>query len=381
MNTKQRHVILLVDDQPIIGETLRASLAGADDIEAHVCTNPSEAVERAVALKPTLILQDLVMPGVDGLMLLKFFRAHPDLCDIPLMVLSSREDPSTKERAFAQGAHDYVVKLPHSTELVARIRHHSSSYIALRERNLAFEELENARAELAEEVHRAGEYARRLLPSPLSGRLTTEYLFEPSLSLGGDMLGYHWLDADNLAFYVLDVAGHGVGAALHGVSVATFLRFQSRSTVLADPAATLSALNQAFPSSQHGGNYFTIWYGVLNTARSELSYAVAAHPGALLLSPDEEVTELGSEDTMIGVAPDATFASYKTPMPPGSTVLVFSDGAFEIENRSGEMWDTDDFRRELLASGPLTMFFSACKRVAGSDRLDDDCTVLRIKFN
>ena len=377
----RRHVVLLVDDQPLIGETLRAALAGADDIELHHCLDPALALPRAIELRPTLILQDLVMPEVDGLLLLKFYRVHPATQGIPLMVLSSKEEPATKEQAFQLGASDYIVKLPHPTELLARIRHHSGSYLARRERDQAFAALEEARSELAEEVAQAGQYVRRLLPGPLEAPgLSVDYLYEPSLDLGGDVLGYQWLSPGVLAFYLLDVVGHGVGAALHGVSVTTVLRSRLLQADLARPAETLSALCRTFLSAHHGGRYFTMWYGVHNALCNELTYACAAHPGALLLAPDGSVTELGSEDTMIGLIPDATFAERTVSILPGSALHVFTDGAFEIEQPDGKLWPFEDFQRTLLGAGSLDDFLAWCRKIRGGPRLDDDCTVLRLRF-
>ncbi|MCS6902548.1 MAG: SpoIIE family protein phosphatase, partial [Myxococcales bacterium] len=61
-----------------------------------------------------------------------------------------------------------------------------------------------------------------------------------------------------------DVVGHGVGAALHGVSVTTVLRSRLLQADLSRPAETLSALCRTFLSTNHGGRYFTMWYGVYN---------------------------------------------------------------------------------------------------------------------
>jgi sigma-B regulation protein RsbU (phosphoserine phosphatase) len=378
---KRRHVILLVDDQPIIGETLRSTLRDAEDIDLHLCLDPAQALSMAIALRPTLILQDLVMPEVDGLLLLRFYRAHPATRQIPLMILSSREEPATKEQAFQLGASDYIVKLPHPTELLARLRHHSTSYLAQQERDLAFAQLEEARAELADEVAQAGQYARRLLPPPMeTDGLIVDYLYEPSLDLGGDMLGYQWLSPGILSFYLLDVVGHGVGASLHGVTVTTVLRSRLLGADLAQPAETLAALNRTFLAEQHGGRYFTLWYGVLDQHRRALTYASAAHPGALLLGPEGELSELGSGDTMIGLVPDALFHQRTVAIHPGSALHVFSDGAYEIEGSDGKLWPTASFEAALLQGGPLDDFLAACRRARGGPRLDDDCTVLRLRL-
>jgi two-component system chemotaxis family response regulator WspR len=133
--------ILLVDDQAIIHEAIRRMLSTAEEIELHYCDKGTKALQMASKIKPSVILQDLVMPDVDGLMLVKFYRANDKTCDIPIVVLSSKEEAKTKAEAFTCGANDYLVKLPDQIELLARLRYHAKAHAALLERNAAVEEL------------------------------------------------------------------------------------------------------------------------------------------------------------------------------------------------------------------------------------------------
>jgi two-component system, chemotaxis family, response regulator WspR len=144
----RRIVVLLVDDQAIVVEAIRRMLADEPDIEFHSCTDVALALPRARAILPTVILQDLVMPGVDGFTLVRFFRADPDTASIPIIVLSSKDDPRDKSRAFEIGASDYVVKIPDRIEPLARIRAHSRSFSAQRERDAAYRVLEELKQEL-----------------------------------------------------------------------------------------------------------------------------------------------------------------------------------------------------------------------------------------
>lgn len=143
-------MVLLVDDQAMIGEAVRRSLASEAGIDFHFCSDPQQAVAVANQIKPTVILQDLVMPGVDGLTLLAAYRGNPATRDIPIIVLSTKEEPTVKSAAFAAGANDYLVKLPDAIELVARIRYHSRSYIALQQRDEAYRALRESQQQLLE---------------------------------------------------------------------------------------------------------------------------------------------------------------------------------------------------------------------------------------
>lgn len=120
--------ILVVDDQPITVESIRRLLASEPDIEVHACEDATLALSVAADIAPSVILQDLIMPNVDGMMLVKFFRAHPRTKDTPIIVLSSKDDPKAKAMAFSAGANDYLVKLPDPIELIARLRYHASAY-------------------------------------------------------------------------------------------------------------------------------------------------------------------------------------------------------------------------------------------------------------
>jgi two-component system, chemotaxis family, response regulator WspR len=147
--TAYRISVFLVDDQAMIAEAVRRALA-ADDLDFHYCQDPTEAVRIASELKPTIILQDLVMPEIDGLTMVRFYRANPVLAQVPIIVLSTKEEPEIKSKAFACGANDYLVKLPDRIELIARIRYHSRAYINQKERDEAFRALEKSQRELAE---------------------------------------------------------------------------------------------------------------------------------------------------------------------------------------------------------------------------------------
>jgi two-component system chemotaxis family response regulator WspR len=141
-------MVLLVDDQAMIGEAVRRGLSNEDNIDFHFCADPHQAVAHAVRIKPTVILQDLVMPGLDGLSLVREYRSHPATKDIPIIVLSTKEDPLIKSAAFAAGANDYLVKLPDNIELVARIRYHSRSYMTLLQRDAAYRALRVSQQQL-----------------------------------------------------------------------------------------------------------------------------------------------------------------------------------------------------------------------------------------
>jgi two-component system, chemotaxis family, response regulator WspR len=141
-------VVLLVDDQLMIGEAVRRALAGEPDIDFHFFNSSTGALAKAREIAPTVILQDIVMPGVNGLDLVRGYRSDPSLARIPIIVLSTHEEPTVKRDAFAAGANDYLVKLPDRIELIARIRYHSLAYRSQIERDEAYRALRDSQEQL-----------------------------------------------------------------------------------------------------------------------------------------------------------------------------------------------------------------------------------------
>ena len=175
--------VLLIDDQLMIGEAVRRMLVDIPDIKYHYLRDPTKAFEVVEKLRPTVILQDLVMPDVNGMDLVRQFRAREETREIPLIVLSVKEDAKVKAEGFEAGANDYLVKLPDRIELVARIRYHSWGYINLLERNEAYEQL---RATL-KDLEVRNQFIRKTFGRYLTDEIVEELLESPDgLKVGGE---------------------------------------------------------------------------------------------------------------------------------------------------------------------------------------------------
>jgi phosphoserine phosphatase RsbU/P len=378
--------VLLIDDQPMVGETVRRMLADEPGVEFRFCPDPADAIDAANEFRPTVILQDLVMPDIDGLQLVRYFRANSATRDTPLVVLSSKEEPVVKAKAFALGANDYLVKLPDKLEVVARVRYHSRGYINLLERNEAYQKLAETQRETAAELARAARYVQSLLPAPLaSGPVSIGWKFVPSTQLAGDMFGYHWIDKKHLALYLLDVSGHGVGSALLAVSAANVLGASATTGAdPRDPGAVVTRLNDMFQMERHDGKYFTIWYGVYKPAARTLAFCNAGHPPALLHSGGT-LHQLEAESPAVGMMPEMPYGTSTIAVAEGARLLVFSDGIFEIEQTDGSMWPFTDFiariGHELRADGDLiARHLEFVRSMSGHDVLSDDFSVLDVRF-
>ena len=141
--------VLLIDDEPFAQDIIAHGLQGCAGHALCYESNAARAVEVAREIRATVVLVDMRMPDLDGFAVTALLRANPDTEDLPVIVLSSEDDPDIKARAFAVGANDYLVKWPDPRELVARVRYHSGAYATRRQRDAAFASLRVSQEQLA----------------------------------------------------------------------------------------------------------------------------------------------------------------------------------------------------------------------------------------
>ncbi len=240
--------------------------------------------------------------------------------------------------------------------------------------------------ELDRDLQLARNYVQALLPAPLvNGPVRTAWRYVPSAQLGGDAFGYDWLDPETFVFYLVDVSGHGVGSAMHSVTILNVLRQRALPGVdFRDPSAVLSSLNDRFQMESHNGLFFTMWYGVYHTGDRTLTYGSAGHHASYLIGSDRDAaTPLGMPALMIGAMPSLTYEVRQTTLPAGSALYVFSDGVFEIVTPDHRRWALSDFVPLLLQ--PTTPGTTEPDRLYGAvtaaaESLDDDFSLLVLTF-
>jgi sigma-B regulation protein RsbU (phosphoserine phosphatase) len=230
-----------------------------------------------------------------------------------------------------------------------------------------------------------------LLPDPLKkGPIRTDWRFIPSSSLAGDTFGYHWIDDEHFAFYLLDVSGHGIGPALLSVSAINALRSQSLpQTDFLDPGEVLAALNRAFQMDQQNGLYFTIWYGVFNKTTRSIHYSGGGHPPAVLLTGPSEAEAtphlLESQGPMVGAIPDIDYNTATVELAPYSKLFLFSDGVYEIEYADTTMWPFSDFiefmkRPATPGISFMDTLMTHVRTLSGKNEFADDFSIVEFRF-
>jgi serine phosphatase RsbU (regulator of sigma subunit) len=241
---------------------------------------------------------------------------------------------------------------------------------------------------LARELAQANRYVLAILPMPLrDGPVRAESIFVPSSRLGGDAFGYRELSPGLFAGYILDVAGHGVAAAMYSVSIANLLRQDGPlGADLAYPAAVVERLAASFPMERQDGLFFTIWYWVYDVAARTLTYCAGGHHPATLLLPDRvRSVELAARNPAVGLLAGHRYAAEQVGVPPGSALYMFSDGATEFEDRSGRRRTIEDFLAVIRAPAVETLtepqrLYEAVRAAAQPGPLEDDFSVVVVTF-
>ncbi len=378
--------ILVIDDDPVVLLTLKKALRD-QDCQVIVASGGNEGLEKAKDLQPDLIVCDWIMPDRDGLSVCTEVKSDPELAATFFILLSAKGEVADRVRGLDNGADDFLSKPVDLSEMKAKIR------AGLRIRQLS-RDLQQQKALLEAELNEAAQYVRSLLPAPMVGTVSIDSRFIPSRELGGDCFDYYWLDPDYLAFYLLDVSGHGLGAALPSISVQNVLRSQSLPDVnFYQPDAVLKALNETFQMNDQNDKYFTIWYGVYNRSRRQLTYASAGHPPAVLItkaSGEFKVTRLRTPNLPVGMMADVTYESDRHYIDCESLLYIFSDGVYEAfdphdpDSEDFDLWDLDKFIELLIQQGSsrdLDRVLKAIQHIRKRTTFPDDLSILQVMFS
>lgn len=264
----------------------------------------------------------------------------------------------------------------------ATIEHGEAVEDQLAENNLL---LQRTQARLEAELADASRYVMSIIPERRGELPKTDWLLVSSTELGGDSFGYHDIDDDHFAIYLLDVCGHGVGAALLSVTVINVLRASALPQAdFRNPPEVLSALNDAFPMERQNDMFFTIWYGVYRRSTRQLAYSTAAHPPAIHLrdQPDGtvEATLLAGEGSLaIGAFPGLEYDCETIAIEPGDRVLVLSDGTYEVEGKD-QMLSLQDLVEYARRKDKPKNILKWVRAFGGDAGLPDDFSLLRVEF-
>jgi serine phosphatase RsbU (regulator of sigma subunit) len=355
----------------------------ADLKHQHSASDQLPFLEGLLPLAETpFLLESVGMPG--GSVADVHLFADEDRTWVVLLDVTAEHDHARK---IQQKAYDMTLLSQREARLIAKLEA-AHKELTLTHRDLAEsrDELLRVHNRLQQELHDAERYVLAILPAPVAEPIAVNWLFAPCTELGGDSFGYHWIDGEHFALYLLDVCGHGVGSALLSITAANTLRSGAlQNTDFRKPEAVLGSLNQAFQMENQNGLYFTIWYGVYHRPTGTLRYASAGHPPPILVSGAGEqrgkAELLPAAGCPVGILPDFAYAGEECTLAGPARLFLFSDGAYEIMRPDGNMLEFEDFEEVLTRAVPdgaseLEELLHFVRDVHGSEDLDDDFSII-----
>ena len=332
--------ILIADDTLISREIVASYLRAEGFTNLVFARDGNDALEQVRLNQPDLIILDIIMPGMDGYDVCKQIRANPDTFEVPIIAQTALEENEGRTRIFEDGATDLILKPLNKSELLARVRIHL-------EHRILVKQLRAYRDRTQSELVLAHDMQAMLVPRPdyyrIVGRdygLSISATFQMSSELGGDIWGLAPLDRDNLAIYLVDFAGHGIGAALNTFRLHSLMWAEDED--LHDPGLYLESLNLQLKRLLPVGQYATMLYGVIDRKKALFRYACAASTSPIIgKNNGRDIRFLDGSGVPLGVTNDARYETRETPFGNDSFLMLYSDALIETPLNNGNMLDPE----------------------------------------
>lgn len=372
--------ILVVDDDLINLQVLINHLT-ISNYEVRVARSGQEAIDILFSdsFQTDLVLLDIMMPVMTGFEVCKILRERFSSYDLPIMMLTARNNPDDIVAGFEVGANDYITKPFDRGELIARVK----NFVELKKSNEKRRRLIELQKDLALAKEIQKQILPRELPTPPRLKIAAKYL--PMETIGGDYYDFYLIDDNRTGIMVADVAGHGISAALLGAMMKIALSIQH--DFAEKPNELLSALNNEMV--KYTENFFiTAQYLVIDTVLDECFFSSAGHwPAILIRRNDNSIVPLHTRGRPIGTSQSMDFSLAKHSLSRGDRIFIYTDGILECRNRSGELFgserlhqllfDTNDLSPEEALQAIITRVSRWTGRIS-EDRFDDDVCIVCI---
>ena len=381
--------ILVVDDNDDNLYTLKLhlDLEGYTDIET--ARDGEEAIARLKASTFDLVLLDVMMPKVDGFEVLSWLRDQTRLRDLPVIMISALTEMNSMARCIELGAIDYLLKPFNPVLLKARLG-------ATLEKKRLRDEVDAHLARLQEELDSARRLQMAMVPQSFPAP-TPEFpidlcaSMEPAREVGGDLYDFFLTQDGMLCFLVGDVSGKGMAAALFMARTKSLIRIATdlmrpRQGSSAAPAEIIARVNRELCENNGDMMFVTLFFAMLRPATGELEFCNAGHNVPYRLNGQGLAAIEGAKGIILGVRPDAIYATGRTALAPGESIYVFTDGVTEAADSEGELFAEARLEAVLGAGAACSRAAEIVKAVGDAVRSfvgaalpSDDITMLAVR--
>lgn len=399
--------ILIADDNKA-SRLLLSKLLEKLGYEVLSATDGVEAWEILQEEKISLVVTDWLMPNMDGLELCKHIREANFPHYIYIIMLTSKDSKLDIIEGMEAGADDFVVKPFNREELNVRIRagervirlerkleEHNSKLIEVNKK------VNDAYATIKKDLQAAERVQSSLLPEPnaIIFGVRFDWLFLPSTYIAGDILNYFKLDEHHVGFYLLDVAGHGIPAALLSFTLSKVLSSSDLKDnplkhsipeapyyEITSPANVMRDLNQRFQPDDYIMQYFTIIYGIIDTHDGKTVLTQAGHPSPIFLQKGKETSLVGTGGYPVAMLPDVDYEEHEIHLKKGDRLILYSDGITECMNSEDEQFSVRRLIHlaQKVEGQPLQALMKQVSESLyhwkGDDAFEDDVTLLAMEM-
>jgi sigma-B regulation protein RsbU (phosphoserine phosphatase) len=398
--------ILLVDDDPV-ARRIHSTLLKAQGHEVLEASDGELGWRLVQDSQISFVVSDWMMPRLAGVDLCRKIRAAAFDRYVYVILCTSRGEKADLIEGMDAGADDFLVKPVGPEELRVKVR--AGERVLTLQQGLADKNAELARINMQlqsshrrieDDLKAAAWMQQRLLPPPelKANGVRCQWRLEPSGYVAGDIFNFFAMDEKEVGFYLLDVSGHGVPAAMLSVTLSMILtpdvtrgsplKSLNRATQVSEilpPGDAIRELNRRFQSKDD--RYFTMVYGLFDTRSSRLRVAQAGHPGPVLMRQHGQPTILGTGGMPVGIWPEIEFDCFDLPVTPGDRLLLYSDGVTECVNVKGEAFGEKRLLAFLAerASQPLDSILEGLlkeiRKWRNNIESSDDVSLLAIEAN
>lgn len=387
-------IILLVDDNNEIRSLIKFFLIrwGHTVIEA---VNGKQAWELLNSNENiNFVISDWIMPEMDGIELCKLIREKKKDNYIYIILNTAKNEQNDLITGMDAGADDFMEKPVDKNKLKVKIR--------AGERLLDYQaKLRNAYKIIKNDIEAAAKIQEKLLPTskvPFHG-LEFNWLFKPASDVAGDIFNYFKIDDDHIGFYLLDVAGHGITAAMLSVTLSkTIYPYLLQNNVIKSyshegnliinsPSKVLEYLNAQFNNFEDSFQYFTIVYCIISIKNKTLTLSRGGHPAPILFNEKRELSFIGYNGFPVGMIQDMDYEEVTIPFNPGDTLFMYSDGVIECRNSENNLFSINRLTKLITEKYNVNnnefydTLLNALNDWKKVDEFEDDISVFTVYWN
>lgn len=359
-DTNKRLPKILIVDDSVVERNLFVHMVAKWGYPVEFVSNGQDAIEVVEREKVQLVLADWQMPGMQGTELCARLRDKNLRHYTYIILMSAQNDEQFLIEALNAGADDVLNKPVDGNELEARLQSAVRRIELQAQLANKTEELSNAHDLIAHDLRAVSRLQRSFLPDPhsLFSGLDYQWLSVPSKYVSGDHLHVFELEPNVYGFYLLDVSGHGIPAAVKSMQLVQMLADHSSSSLVFEPVSkpgqprivskprdVVSRLNRLFQQTESDLSYFTMIYGVFNSATRKVSLCQAGHPSPLLLSGKADVKVLGDGGYPVGLFDFDDFEDIELTLGDEDALILYSDGVTEVLSSEFEAFGEDRLLR------------------------------------